>query len=988
MAGMELRFLGEVGIMRDGKSMALPPSRKTRGLLAYLCLNAQPFRRERLCELLWEIPDDPRGSLRWSLSKLRRLVDDADHPRVIADRNTVAIDTTDLSIDVVELNALVRNGLDDVSTDVLEKAAARYRGNFLEGLELSNFHEFHSWCIAEREQAVRAQARLLTELVKRQQSSPEKALAYARTLVGISPYDEEARATLVRLLVATRRSEEAEQQFQLGARMLKEAGIVPSGALLRARRPSPVETPDSEPVRATPPATQVPAQTKTQKSLVGRDEETQRLASALSRVVNERRATVVLVHGEPGIGKSCLLDVVARLGHDAGALVMEASAIESEVIRPFSLWIDALRKTGSGAADDMFGEKNMENRDTLFSALADFVAGNTTEHPVIALFDDAHWSDESSASALHYVSRMNRQRPFLAIVAGREAELSENGPMQKAIRGLRRDGLLEELKVGPLPKHAIVKLIQERAPGIDGERLGEECGGNPLLAIELARAEVEGTAGDSLEDLVRERLARFGADGAEVLRWAAVLSPPIDISMLAQLTQMNVSEIAAVLERGEREAMLSSADRGLRFSHEMIARSVYADISPLRRQLMHRSVAELLERNTAVDLAYAADLAHHATQSGDTALAVRALVSAGRLCLRFFANDEALNLARRGMQLTRKLTDADRIRLSLELHDVILSAAPLEDWEAAVREYVSLAEEALDHDAAGHARLGYQMAAYVRWAHDQWTGAREETLQAERVIRSGSDADQIIGMAETAKCLAMLERDLSQADAMLMEAQAIAARTRVSHQSIAAGLGMLRYHENRLDEAEELFKESRALCKSAGDRISEFQANEYLVMIDIERGRFEAARSRCDELLSIGVRLREGSEAPFARALQGLCVYAMDDDAGPLATALEALRVADAKNRLAYTLTRAALIDLERGRLDEAIARATEALEYAAMLERTTEMALAHAVLGLAYSSSGNEARSAEHVSAIGKLEQSLIAAWARKHIDKLAALA
>lgn len=988
MAGTELRFLGEVAITRDGKALELPPSRKTRGLLAYLCLNAQSFRRERLCELLWEIPDDPRGSLRWSLSKLRRLIDDADHPRVIADRNTVGIDPTGLSIDVVELNALVRNGLEDVSTDVLEKAAARYRGNFLEGLELSNFHEFHSWCIAEREQAVRARAALLTELVKRHESSPENALAYARTLVGISPYDEEARAALVRLLLATRRSEEAEQQFQLGVKMLREAGIVPGGALSQARRPPSAGIPDTEPVRAIPSATEPSPNAKAHTSLVGREDETKRLAATFSRVMNGSEAAVVLVHGEPGIGKSCLLEVVARLGHEAGAFIMEASAIESEVIRPFSMWIDALRKTGIDATNDLFGARNMENRDTLFAALGNFVANKANDHPVIALFDDAHWSDESSASALHYVARMNRQRPFLAIVAGREAELRENVPMQKAIRGLRRDGLLEELKVGPLSMKAVVQLIKERAPGVDGERLGEECGGNPLLAIELARAEVEGTAGESLDDLVRERLMRFGTEGAEVLRWAAVLSPPIDISMLAQLTQMNVSEIAAVLERGERESMLSSGDRGLRFSHEMIARSVYADISPLRRQLMHRSIAELLERNTAVDLAYAADLAYHATQSGDTALAVRALVSAGRLCLRFFANDEAQNLARRGMLLVSKLPDADRIRLSLELHDVILSAAPLEDWEAAVREYVSLAEEALDHDAAGHARLGYQMAAYVRWAHDQWTGAREETLQAERVIRSGSDADQIIGMAETAKCLAMLERDLSQADAMLMEAQAIAARTRVSHQSIAAGLGMLRFHENKLDEAEELFKESRALCKSAGDRISEFQANEYLVMIDIERDRFDAACTRCDELLNIGVRLREGSEAPFARALRGLCVYAMDDDARPLATALEELRVADAKSRLAYILTRAALIDLERQRLDQAAARASEALEYARILERTTEMALAHVVLGLAGDSSGDDSRNAEHVTAVRELDQSLIAVWARKHIDKLAELA
>jgi DNA-binding SARP family transcriptional activator len=76
MGSLSLKFLGDLTIARDGERVDLPPSRKTRALLAYLALTGRAFRREHLCELLWEIPDDPRGSLRWSLSKLRRLVDD------------------------------------------------------------------------------------------------------------------------------------------------------------------------------------------------------------------------------------------------------------------------------------------------------------------------------------------------------------------------------------------------------------------------------------------------------------------------------------------------------------------------------------------------------------------------------------------------------------------------------------------------------------------------------------------------------------------------------------------------------------------------------------------------------------------------------------------------------------------------------------------------------------------------------------------------
>ena len=198
MSELELRYLGDFEVLRDGKAVSLPPSKKTRALLAYLSLNARRFRRDYLCELLWEIPDDPRGSLRWSLSKLRRLIDDENKTRVIADRTYVEIDTSDANIDSARLRSLVGNGLADEKLDVLEDAAVQLRGNFLEGLDLPNFHDFHAWCIAEREEVARAQTALLRELVGRLTDEPERALPDARALVVISPYDEELRAALFR----------------------------------------------------------------------------------------------------------------------------------------------------------------------------------------------------------------------------------------------------------------------------------------------------------------------------------------------------------------------------------------------------------------------------------------------------------------------------------------------------------------------------------------------------------------------------------------------------------------------------------------------------------------------------------------------------------------------------------------------------------------------------------------------------------------------
>jgi DNA-binding SARP family transcriptional activator len=983
MAGLELRFLGDFEVRKGGRALPLPPSKKTRALLAYLSLQPRQFRREQLCQLLWEIPDDPRGSLRWSLSKLRRLVDEEGHPRVLADRDHVGFDASGVSIDTRELAQLVASGLAKLSTEALSSAATRYRGNVLEGLEFSSFHGFHAWCVAAREQSLRDQAAILTELVTRLGNEPERAIPFARALVGLSPYEEGHRATLIRLLNAARQFGEAEEQYQLGLRMLHEVGTRSSGALGAARRAPRIDAPppSREPIAAIPDSAPPSALTR---GLFGREAVTAQIALALSEVTRSRRAAVRLLSGAPGVGKTRLLEVSLALAHVQGAFILRAAAFESDALRPFAQWIDALRSLDPALHDQVFADADTGNRDRLFSRLSDLIARESESRAVVLLFDDVQWCDESSAAALHYVARMNRGKAFLALLVARDGELRDNAPVQQALRGLRRDGVLSEIEVGPLSPEALVRIIEERAPGADSARLSLECGGNPLFAIELAHAEMRGSAAGSLDDLVRERLSRFGVVGADVLRWAAALSPRIDVGELVKLSGLDRDVVDLALENAERHAMLQASERGLSFAHALIADAVYRDISPLRRQVMHRRIAELMQKDRAQELARAADLAHHATLSGDSALAARAMVSAGRLCLRFFANEHALSLARKGLQLASALPDAERVCAEIDLHDILLAAGPLADRESAARSYAALAERALDHGALGHARLGYHMASYVRWTQGQWAAAREQSLQAARVVRGGQEEAQIVGMAETAKCLVMIERDISRADAMLMEASALAARSGFSHHAIAAGLGMLRFHENRLEEADEHFREARALCKSAGDRLSEYQANEYLIMLDLQRGRLPEARERCLELVALGDKLREGSEEPFARAIAGLCGYAIDDDPAPLDAALADLRVADAKHRLAYILTRAALIDSERGRVDAANERASEALGYATLLERATEMLLANAILSHGHGAQGDRARAAIYHREIERIRLNGASVWTNAIVEKL----
>src|SRR5688572_11778832 len=751
MGSLALQFLGDLTIARNGEALELPPSRKTRALLAYLALTGRSFRREHLCELLWEIPDDPRGSLRWSLSKLRRLVDDEMRERIVADRLAVRFDATDVAIDVAALATIAQGKLDETPLAELETAAARHCGTPLEGLELPTFHDYSAWYMGERERATANQVRLLNALLKRLAGDPQRAVEHARTLVRIAPYDEKGRATLIRLLMTLGQPDQAEQHYQMGSKLLKEAGATPTGELFRAWRgapgaavpttPAPVARQARAPSPQEPTARVAPDVTSAaEPRLIGRDAELDRLRAAMTATFEQRRCRAVLLIGEPGIGKSRLLEAAADLARGAGALVLEAAAYEAESIRPFALFVDALRKLEPAAAAAVFDRGDSSNRDRLFERLAELVAERAATQPVVLKFDDLQWSDESSAAALHYVVRTSATLNVLVLLAARRDELRDNTPILRAVRELRHAGLLEEIDLGALAEHSVREIIGTRAPQADAERLCKECGGNPLLAIELARAEVAGESGQSLREVIEERLARFDADGGEVLRWAAVLSPRIDAASLARLTGLDWNSIGEALETAARHSMLVPADRGLRFSHELIARSIYAGIPPARRRTMHRRVAELLEQDTALEPERAADLAHHAAQSADAALAARAMISAARLCLRFFANDEASALAGKGLQWVAKLPGAaERICVTIELREVMLSAAPVADFEAAARDYAALAEAAHDHGALSHARRGYYMASYVHWMHGQVLSAREDILPAEQVARGGID---------------------------------------------------------------------------------------------------------------------------------------------------------------------------------------------------------------------------------------------------------
>jgi DNA-binding SARP family transcriptional activator len=195
---LEVRMLGPLTIRRHGTTLALPASRKVRALLAYLALARRPVSRTHLCELLWDVPNDPRGELRWCLSKVRGFLDEPACRRVQTCGDTIALDLTDCSVDALEVDRASQAGLDSLDPQAVRALAALFAGDFLEDLEIDRSPAFSGWLTAQRRRFRGCHAALLEHLVK---SAPDdEVLGYLEQWLELAPFDQRVQELLLNVL--------------------------------------------------------------------------------------------------------------------------------------------------------------------------------------------------------------------------------------------------------------------------------------------------------------------------------------------------------------------------------------------------------------------------------------------------------------------------------------------------------------------------------------------------------------------------------------------------------------------------------------------------------------------------------------------------------------------------------------------------------------------------------------------------------------------
>jgi len=451
-------------------------------------------------------------------------------------------------------------------------------------------------------------------------------------------------------------------------------------------------------------------------TFVGRGEELDAIRDALKRSAVERSQQLVLVGGEPGIGKTTLATVFARRAHADGAVVLYGRCDEDLGI-PYQPWAEALghlidhappgmldevltahgadlahlgpalspigKGGGGGSADPETG------RYLLFGAIVRILGATGVDHPVAVVLDDLQWADAPTLQVLRHLMTSDQRFPIVVVGTYRESEVRAGDPLADLLAWSHGQPSVTRLGLRGLDDTDLLALMEAAAGhSVDEsglalrDALSRETDGNPFFVFELLRHLIETGAvyqnaegrwtasGDvrrqglpiSVREVIGRRAARLGDEAVRILSVAAVIGRDFDLDLLARAADTGEDALLEVLDTAVAATLVVNVV-GERYSfvHALVGHALYETLSPARRARAHRRVADAIEAICGADPGpRVGELAYHWAQAlapQDAAKAISYARAAGDRALAQLAPDEALRWYRQALGL---LDDQER----------------------------------------------------------------------------------------------------------------------------------------------------------------------------------------------------------------------------------------------------------------------------------------------------------------------------------------
>ncbi|HEU0029860.1 MAG TPA: AAA family ATPase [Kofleriaceae bacterium] len=574
--------------------------------------------KARLAELLWgdEPPKHVAATLETYVSILRRNLRTA----VVTEPGAYRIASDEIALDLDRFDALRATG----ARHDLEAALALVRGDVFED------EPYGTWAIRLRELYRERHERTLLDAAQLalDAGDPRAALGHAERALELDRTSERAHRLAMLAHQARGDRDEALAAYQrCRTALADELGVEPqpeTTALADAIR-------RREPVVAIAPAAPRTPKPRSEVPLLGRAGELAALEAAAREAIGGGGAALLLIEGEAGIGKTRIVDELVRRVRGARVGRAKCRALERELA--FAPIADALRGFAGEALRDVERFPGLVEivpeiagaalgRTRAFESLVAIVAAHA---PLVLVFDDLHWADASSLSALAYLARRVAGSPVAIVGSFRSEEVAPD-------HALRQLEPTVHLELPPLTRGEIA--------AVGGAELHVKTGGNALLLVEYLRALEEGhTMPAQLRDVVLARSRMAGPEAHRLLVAASVLGRSFDPELLARLVDGDAIAITEQLEALCARRLLATAPSGelFDFRHDLIREILYASLSPARRRYFHARAAAQLEGGSDPGA-----LAYHAELAGSYELAVRSATRAGDEARARWANFEAI----------------------------------------------------------------------------------------------------------------------------------------------------------------------------------------------------------------------------------------------------------------------------------------------------------------------------------------------------------
>ena len=331
---------------------------------------------------------------------------------------------------------------------------------------------------------------------------------------------------------------------------------------------------------------------------MGRDRELAQIDALLDRVA-AGCASVVVVIGEAGVGKTAVLDALARRANGRGFAVAIGRCAASES-PPYWPWPRVLRMLGG--PDEQVVGPTAGGRAALFAAAADRLEQSSAEGPVVVAIDDLQWADESSLALGAFLAAAAAGLRIVLAFGVRDEPAEMTPPLKESLAALPADVI--RLPLSGLGLSATSELVRSvlayEPPPAMVEELHARTGGNPLFVKECTRllAGQGGSAAVVVPDRVRQVITRRVArlpQGAYRSLAAASVADDFDLDLLAALTDVTVAEVADGLGEALEARLVVMDEDGYRFAHALI-RETLLDTQPAgRRTELHQRTATALE---------------------------------------------------------------------------------------------------------------------------------------------------------------------------------------------------------------------------------------------------------------------------------------------------------------------------------------------------------------------------------------------------------